>query len=60
VAAGRQLRVEAHLLDFNAELYGQELEIEVGEKLREEKKFASPAELREQIARDVAAVKAFL
>jgi riboflavin kinase / FMN adenylyltransferase len=57
VAAGKQLRVEAHLLDFHGELYGQELEIEIGEKLRDEKKFASPEELREQIARDVAAVR---
>jgi riboflavin kinase/FMN adenylyltransferase len=57
VAAGKQLRVEAHLLDFHGELYGKELEIEIGEKLRDEKKFASPEELREQIARDVAAVK---
>jgi riboflavin kinase / FMN adenylyltransferase len=52
-----QLRVEAHLLDFNGELYGKELEIEIGEKLRDEKKFASPKELREQIARDIAEVK---
>ena len=52
-----QLRVEAHLLDFSGDLYGRELELEVGEKLRDEKKFASPAELREQIARDIAAVR---
>lgn len=58
VAAGRQLRVESHLLDFDGDLYGQELEIEIGEKLRDEKKFASPEELRGQIARDVAAVRA--
>ena len=52
----RQLRVEAHLLDFRGELYGEELEVAIGGKLREEKKFASVAELREQIARDIAAV----
>jgi riboflavin kinase/FMN adenylyltransferase len=57
VAAGPQLRVEAHLLDFKGDLYGAELEIEIGEKLRDEKKFASPAALREQIGRDIAAVK---
>jgi riboflavin kinase/FMN adenylyltransferase len=57
VAAGKQLRVEAHLLDFQGELYGRELEIEISEKLRDEKKFASPEELRQQIARDVAAVR---
>jgi len=52
-----QLRVEAHLLDFDGDLYGRELEIEIGDKLRDEKKFASPKELREQIARDIAQVK---
>ena len=55
-SGARQLRVEAHLLDFRGELYGEELEVEIGGKLREEKKFASVAELREQIARDIAAV----
>ena len=59
VAAARpQLRVEAHLLDFSGELYGAELEVELGAKLRDERKFSSPAELREQIQRDVAAVRA--
>lgn len=47
------LRVEAHLLDFTGDLYGQELELVFVEKLREEKKFGSAAELRAQIARDV-------
>jgi len=52
-----RLRVEAHLLNFNGKLYGEELEIEIGEKLRDERKFVSPVELREQIARDIAEVK---
>lgn len=51
------LRVEAHLLDFQGDLYGQELEIEVGDRLRPEQKFASAAELKEQIARDVQFVR---
>jgi riboflavin kinase / FMN adenylyltransferase len=57
VAAGRQLRVEAHLLDFDGDLYGWELELEIGEKLREEKRFGSVEELKEQIAKDVASVR---
>jgi len=48
-----QLRVEAHLLDYQGDLYGQELEVMFVEKLRDEKKFASLAELREEIARDI-------
>jgi len=58
VATGKpQLRVEAHLLDFSGELYGEDLEIEIGEKLRDEKKFSSQVELRAQIALDIAEVK---
>lgn len=57
VAAGPQLRVEAHLLDFKGDLYGTELEIEMGEKLRDEKKFGSPEALRERIGRDVEMVR---
>jgi riboflavin kinase/FMN adenylyltransferase len=53
-----QLHVEAHLLEFAADLYGAELQVEIGQKLRDERKFGSPAELREQIARDVLAVRA--
>jgi len=51
------LRVEAHLLDFNGELYGEELEIVFAEKLREEQKFASVDELKAQIARDIERAK---
>jgi len=56
-SAKPQLRVEAHLLDFDGKLYGEDLEIEIGEKLREECKFASPEKLREQIVLDIAQVK---
>jgi len=58
VASARpELRVEAHLLDFKGELYGTELEVEIGEKLRNERKFDSTAELREQIEKDIANVR---
>jgi riboflavin kinase/FMN adenylyltransferase len=61
VAAARpQLRVEAHLLNFSGELYGMELELEIGEKLRDERKFTSPEELHRQIALDVAKVRSLL
>jgi len=57
VSAAPLLRVEAHLLDFDGDLYGAELEVEIGERLRAEKKFASTAELRAQIERDIALVR---
>jgi riboflavin kinase / FMN adenylyltransferase len=47
------LTVEAHLIDFTGDLYGRELEVTFLEQLRPEKKFASLAELRDQIARDI-------
>lgn len=52
-----RLHVEAHLLDFAGDLYGQEIEISFVEKLREEQKFASPDLLREQIGRDISAAQ---
>jgi len=56
-ATARPLRVEAHLRDLNGNLYGEELTVEIGGKLRAEKKFASAAELRRQIIRDLAALR---
>ena len=58
VAAARPLRVEAHLLDFDGNLYGEELTVEIGARLREERKFASSAELHRQIIRDIAVLRA--
>jgi riboflavin kinase / FMN adenylyltransferase len=55
-----QLRVEAHLIDFSGELYGTELELEIGEKLREERKFGSLEELRHQIELDVTKVRSLI
>ena len=52
-----QLHVEAHLLDFSGELYGQEMELTFVEKLRDEQKFPSPEALKQQIAKDVEAAK---
>jgi riboflavin kinase/FMN adenylyltransferase len=48
-----QRRMEVHLLDFEGELYGQEIELTFVEKLRDEKKFPSLGALREQIGRDI-------
>ena len=52
-----QLQAETHLLDFTGDLYGQELELTFLEKLRDEKKFDSLAELRDQIGRDIFAAQ---
>jgi riboflavin kinase/FMN adenylyltransferase len=54
---GTALRVEAHLLDFDGDLYGQRLRVELWERLRDERAFASEAELIEAIAADVEATR---
>ena len=55
-----QLHVEAHLLDFDGDLYGEEMELTFAEKLRDEQKFASSDELKVQIAKDVAQARSRL
>jgi riboflavin kinase/FMN adenylyltransferase len=50
---GRGLIVEAHLLDFDGDLYGQTLRIAFLERLRGEKRFDSVDELVAQMRRDV-------
>jgi len=49
--------LEVHLLDYEGDLYGQEVEVEFLRFVRPERKFASVDELRAQIARDLAAVE---
>lgn len=50
---GRERRVEAFLLDWEGDLYGDRLVVELWQRLRDERAFGSEAELVEQIARDV-------
>jgi riboflavin kinase/FMN adenylyltransferase len=54
---GRGLLVEAHLLDFDGDLYGQTLRIAFLERLRGEKRFESVDELVAQMKRDVEEAK---
>ena len=53
-----KLRVEAHLLDFSGDLYDAELEVEIGPRLREERRFGSVDELKNQLERDIQTVRA--
>jgi riboflavin kinase / FMN adenylyltransferase len=45
--------LEVHLLDRQIALYGQHIEVKFRRKLRDEKKFGSVDELKENIARDI-------
>jgi riboflavin kinase/FMN adenylyltransferase len=49
--------VEAHLLDFDGDLYGERLRVEITQRVREQRKFDSVDELVDQIRRDVADVR---
>ncbi len=49
--------LEVHLLDYSGELYGEWLKVEFRHKLRDEKKFASLDELKQQIQRDIDAAR---
>jgi riboflavin kinase / FMN adenylyltransferase len=50
----RESRVEAYLLDYEGDLYGEVIDVTFEERLRPEKQFSGVYELKEQIARDVA------
>jgi riboflavin kinase/FMN adenylyltransferase len=52
--------VEAHLLDFDADLYGRELELAFIARLRDEQTFAGVADLLAQIRRDIASARTLL
>ena len=54
---GEERRIEPHLLDFEGDLYGKRLVVELWERLRDEQVFESEPELIEQIARDVEATR---
>lgn len=55
---GSERRVEAHLLDFDDDLYGQRLVVELWEYLRPQASFATEADLVATIAADVARTRA--
>jgi riboflavin kinase/FMN adenylyltransferase len=54
---GSVVTIEAHLLDFQGDLYGKELRVQFLERLRAEQRFGSVTELAGQIKRDVEAAR---
>ncbi|MBU6419945.1 MAG: bifunctional riboflavin kinase/FAD synthetase [Proteobacteria bacterium] len=51
---GTESRLEVHFFDFEGDLYGQELSVQLRHFIRDEQKFASFDLLKAQIARDAA------
>ena len=56
---GDQLTIEGFILDFSGDLYGQKIQMEFYQYLREEKKFPSFQALQEEIARNVEQTRAY-
>lgn len=57
---GDNITVEAHLLDFNRDIYGQQLEITFEKRLRPEQKFNGIEELIAQIKADAESARDYL
>lgn len=57
---GREPLLEAHLFDFDGDLYGRRIEVEFVSKLRNEEKFADLPALVAQMHRDAAQARAIL
>jgi len=56
---GTQALLEVHLLDYEGDLYGTEIEVRFGAHLRPEQAFGSLDALREQISRDVSQARSW-
>jgi riboflavin kinase/FMN adenylyltransferase len=54
---GSERRIEPYLLDFDGDLYGERLVVELWRRLRDERAFDSEEDLVRQIAEDVDAAR---
>ncbi|MDD3419976.1 MAG: bifunctional riboflavin kinase/FAD synthetase [Candidatus Gastranaerophilales bacterium] len=52
-----EITIEAHLLNFDKDIYGQNIEVGFVHKIRDEKKFASKEDLIAQIKQDLASIR---
>jgi riboflavin kinase / FMN adenylyltransferase len=53
----RRVRIEAHLLDFDRDIYGAPIRIDLSHRLRDEERYDSIDELVAQVHRDIDAVR---
>jgi riboflavin kinase/FMN adenylyltransferase len=60
VDGGSKVILEAHLFDFDKEIYGRYVEVHFKQKIRDEMRFGSLDELKVQIVKDVTEAKAAL
>ncbi len=57
---GEAVSVEAHLLDFNGDLYGKRATVKLVGRIRGQEKFSSPEELKSHIAMDIEEIRRVL
>ena len=57
---GSELRIEAHLLDFEKDIYGDKLRLQFKHRLRQEVKFSGLEELKAQLEKDRAQTRSLL
>lgn len=57
---GSENRLEVYIFDFNSSVYGEEIKVSFLQKLRDEKKFASLQELKQQILLDEIEARKYL
>ncbi len=57
--SGTTTTIEAHLLDFHGDIYGQNVTVSIAARLRAERKFRNAAELACQLRRDAEQAKTF-
>lgn len=50
-------KVEVHLLDFQGDLYGKPLNVDINQRIRDVQRFATVADLLAQLKHDIAAVR---
>ena len=53
VKKGEQLSLEVHLLNFDQEIYGQQIQVNFKKRIRDEIRFVSPLHLIHQIQKDI-------
>ena len=57
VADNKEVKIEAHIFDFDKNIYGENLDIQINQFIREEMKFNSTEELIKQINLDISTLK---
>ncbi|MGI6778158.1 MAG: bifunctional riboflavin kinase/FAD synthetase [Acetivibrionales bacterium] len=54
-----QVRLETHILDFNKDIYGEDIEVFFVSKIRGEKRFSSKDRLIEQVRKDIGTAREY-